>query len=170
MFIFLRSVVTSKLSCQISIEIVSYLFTWNVAVINNIYFCIIAIAEIWCPVSYQTETRNIRMSFVTLRCTFSKRLERYMLYGSCNRDIRWDFASSENNDNVVFPVMGQRHEGKLEWLLKEIRSPKENCRLSREAFLMFWFFVESLWNMNPKIRILVLRTFRLESSDYYMYI
>lgn len=34
-----------------------------------------------------------------------------------------------------------RHERKLEWLLKEIRSPKENWRLSREAFLILRFFV-----------------------------
>lgn len=85
---------------------------------------------------------------------------------------RWDFASSENNGNVVFFVMGRRHEGKLEWLLKEIRSPKENCRLSREAFLMFWFFVRFLWNTNPTMRIWVVWSlFRLKSFWlYFIYI
>lgn len=43
--------------------------------------------------------------------------------------------------------------GKLEWLLKEIRSPKENCRLSREPFLMLWFFVEAPCNTNLAIRM-----------------
>lgn len=112
-------------------------------------FCIIVVAQTWCRFSVKTK----HVFRYSLTYSLAERSERYILYDSCNRGTRWDFASSENNGNVVFLMMERRHEGKFEWLLKEIRSPKENCRLSREPFFMLWFFVEIPWNTNLAIRM-----------------
>lgn len=131
----------------------SYLFwfIWrSIAAISEIFLYYCCCSNM---MSYFALGRNEKLSWFSLSFDVVSRRNWKDTYCSCNRDTRWDFASSENNDNVVFSVMEQRHEEKLEWLLKEIRSPKENCKLSREAFLMFWFFVGSSWNTNPTIRI-----------------